>query len=98
MLSKGFRDEKQNEMLDNVRFGSGQSELTQCRFLPHAAQGQADPFRAETAPAYLSAFIPTEPPPPLAEDVYYGVPPLKNTYAWVSVTSNSKLVFPLIFE
>ncbi|XP_028968388.1 band 7 protein AGAP004871 [Galendromus occidentalis] len=46
-------------------------------------EGQADPFRAETAPAYLSAFIPTEPPPPLAEDVYYGVPPLTNTYAWI---------------
>ncbi|XP_077506147.1 band 7 protein AGAP004871-like isoform X2 [Amblyomma americanum] len=48
-------------------------------------EGQADAFRAEGTPAYLSAFVPTKtkPPPPLAEDVFYGTPPLKYTYAWI---------------
>ncbi|KAM7304203.1 band 7 protein AGAP004871 isoform X2 [Ixodes scapularis] len=48
-------------------------------------EGQADAFRADTTPAYLSAYVPTEakPPPPLADDVYYGVPPLTLSYAWI---------------
>ncbi|XP_065282611.1 band 7 protein AGAP004871-like isoform X1 [Dermacentor albipictus] len=48
-------------------------------------EGQADAFRSEATPAYLSAYVPskTKPPPPLAEDVFYGTPPLKYTYAWI---------------
>ncbi|KAH7983251.1 hypothetical protein HPB52_010459 [Rhipicephalus sanguineus] len=48
-------------------------------------EGQADAFRVEGTPPYLSAFVPTKtkPPPPLAEDVFYGTPPLKYTFAWV---------------
>ncbi|KAH8033369.1 hypothetical protein HPB51_011437 [Rhipicephalus microplus] len=57
--------------------------LTRARAVP--SQGQADAFRVEGTPAYLSAFVPTKtkPPPPLAEDVFYGTPPLKYTFAWV---------------
>ncbi|KAH6948970.1 hypothetical protein HPB50_027255 [Hyalomma asiaticum] len=48
-------------------------------------QGHADAFRLEGTPAYLSAFVPTKtkPPPPLAEDVFYGTPPLKYSFAWI---------------
>ncbi|XP_064458471.1 band 7 protein AGAP004871-like isoform X1 [Ornithodoros turicata] len=48
-------------------------------------EGLADVFRIETTPAYLSAFVPTDtkPPPPLADDVYYGTPPFTYSYAWI---------------